>query len=265
MTENNILPITVVENGYNTSYITSLLVGLFYAPTNYYDLLLDSMPSDIKIVYLQELIKNNLVEPLRKNIVINNSIINEIKNILLLFDFINKEQFIKSQNILNLYNIINSNSICTEYITNNQIINIPFINLTISNNEKETNLSTLVKKWLYDNIIVPHLSQHIELKKIPSILPIYINKKNDEDIDIKYQIKPFYNIDKFSNVTMSIHSIICYSKLDNHYYTIFLDKKEWILFSDKLVPSFIKIDIKNNHKIRKEVVLVIYKYEDLYI
>ena len=71
----------VIEGGYNTSYINSLLTTLFYKKNEYLKELLNGEPTQTAGYYLQELIKSNYIEPLCKNYTIKNDVINEIRNI----------------------------------------------------------------------------------------------------------------------------------------------------------------------------------------
>lgn len=51
----------VVEGGYNTSYINSLLTSLFYRKNEHIKELLNSEPAQPSGYYLQELIKTNFI------------------------------------------------------------------------------------------------------------------------------------------------------------------------------------------------------------
>ena len=83
MEHNSIIP-CVVEDGYNTSYMVSLFTALFYNGNNNVNDILDSEPLSPSYIYLQELIKTNYVEPLRKHFSISSSSINEIRNYMLI-------------------------------------------------------------------------------------------------------------------------------------------------------------------------------------
>ena len=74
----------IVENGYNTSYINTLLFSLFYRPNKYLDELLNKNMNNPSAYYLQELIKENFVGPIRKHFSISNENINEIRNYLMI-------------------------------------------------------------------------------------------------------------------------------------------------------------------------------------
>jgi hypothetical protein len=66
-----------VEDGYNTSYIDSVLIALFYKPTHLHELL-TQLPEKTMFSYLQELIFSNFVEQVRKNYSVNSGMKYEI-------------------------------------------------------------------------------------------------------------------------------------------------------------------------------------------
>lgn len=70
----------IIEDGFNTSYISALLFVLFFEKSiieRY--LLLENFSDSNKILYLQKLIQLNYVEPIRNNVCIYSSAINEIR------------------------------------------------------------------------------------------------------------------------------------------------------------------------------------------
>ena len=52
----------VIEDGYNTSYIDSLFMGLFYTPSLIENIFLNTLPKKLDNVYLQEIIKDKYVD-----------------------------------------------------------------------------------------------------------------------------------------------------------------------------------------------------------
>ena len=93
--------IVIVENGVNTCYISSLLVGLFYSSSDIYYKMLERDPKNPNFYYLQELIKVNFIEPLRKNISISADVINEIRNYM----FINEWKTDEPDEIFELHDV----------------------------------------------------------------------------------------------------------------------------------------------------------------
>ena len=79
----NIIPFHI-EKGLNTSYLSSVLISLFYKyDTNINNILTDK-PEKPAGFYLQELIKTLFVEPIRKNFSIKSDTLNEIRNYLII-------------------------------------------------------------------------------------------------------------------------------------------------------------------------------------
>ena len=69
----------IVEDGYNTSYMDSVFVALFYK-TSYPQNILAEQVDDMNILYLQDLIYYYFVKNMRLNYTINSQIMNEIRN-----------------------------------------------------------------------------------------------------------------------------------------------------------------------------------------
>jgi uncharacterized UBP type Zn finger protein len=293
--------IVVVENGINTCYISSLLVALFYTPSNIYYKMLESDPLDQNLYYLQELIKINFIEPLRKNISVSADIINEIRNYM----FINgwktdlPDELLEQQDIselylyfLNNFDSENLTSIIKEPVTNDNHEKeenvtpyiIPFIDLSLPKENKdmvEINIQELISNWL-NNIteVKGEVNKNnkelstFKISNISYIFPVSINrfvggKKNNTPIDIKYQIKPFNGLKNFNNAKWSIHSIICHTGKDirnSHYYTVLLHNDKWMIFDDQSVPSLSFVDMKSDilkTKVKSESIFIIYKYDEL--
>jgi ubiquitin C-terminal hydrolase len=288
---NNII---IVENGLNTCYISSLLMALFYTPSNIYYKLLESDPINTNYTYLQELIKINFVEPIRKNYSITSDIINEIRNFL----FINGLQtddfneIIKQQNIgkLYLYFIEHLNCQQTDTTTNDIFYidtKLPFVTINLSTeNNLEVGINKLLFTWMTENNVDTSVNKDTfnifkdivtkRISNIPFIFPIYIDrykndKRNNTIIDIKYNIQPLKGMGDFDKAQWSIHAIICQTGKNikniknGHYYTVLFHNEKWYIFDDQSVPSLVKIDIKSDifkNKIGSEVVFIIYKYYD---
>jgi len=272
----------VIQESNNTSYIDSLLIGLFYKSTNLRDYLSEE-PKQIKFYYLQDLIMTNFITNIMKGYSIDTTIINEIRNYSIicgwkngygitdLFDIVDYLTFILSGlsiNTINLeiinINTINSKDDIIEY--NEKYIIIKLDNDdNYSNNysNKEYDLRILLEKWKSSliNSTNPNIIKSYRFKEIPKLIPIFIERNNNNyKIDIKKRIS-FNDMDYWT-----IHSIICYSNYQNgHYYTLFKGNcNEWFIFDNLKIPSISEIDIKNelvSSKIKQECVLIFYHYE----
>jgi len=275
----------VVENGFNTCYMDSLFVALFYKPSQIEDML-NNDPKNVATIYLQDLIKSRFVEPLRKHYIIEKDIINEIRNYAHICGWCETEEFIdEQQDISEFYNWLLS-EFSAKYIqfekitmntdmSNNIVIKeqLPFIPLHPPNNIDIISIRELFINWISD-LITPsdNIIKCYKLAYVPNYLTFLINRFTSSGeriytkIDLMDQIK-FFNIsDKTQeNIRWKISSIICHSG-DNpksgHYFSYVLtDDGRWLLFDDMMIPSFKQIDINNNEikdKIMLECIFVVY-------
>ena len=245
--------IIIVENGINTCYISSLLMALFYSPSNIYYKMLESDPNNPNFYYLQELIKINFIEPIRKGYNVTADTINEIRNYMFIngWKLDNPDELFEQQDVNELYlylsNNLYENQIDLVKQTTNEMSDnfvqakneekVPFINLSLTKDfkeQKQLSIEDLLYDWMNDNIIetkqeinkngtslietVKSLAS-FKISNIPYIFPIAINrfnggKKNNTAVDVKYQIKPLKGLGTFDNARWSIHSIICHTGKD---------------------------------------------------
>lgn len=273
---------SIVANGFNTSYIDSLLMAMFYK-SSHLKSLLTQYPEKSKFIYLQELISSNFLQNIKNGYSVDISIINEIRNYSIICGW--KE----NENITTLYPV-------TEYLTflMNGIgfgqIDFEFVEFDNMENEKvktlsmnyidvpilsNTNVKSLLDIWYNTNIknyqSIPHKILCNKFKEIPIIIPIYFNRKKGTiyQVDIKKRIKFKKNNDSTqSKSSWIIHSLICCSNSTGNYYTILNnDKDDWFIFSNEKMPSLIKIDLFdeiNANIIKQECVLAIYRLDNLH-
>ena len=270
----------IVENGYNTSYISSFLFSLFYRPNKYLDELLTKNIDNPSAYYLQELIKENFVEPIRKHFSISNDSINEIRNYLMINNWATTDSKLnQQQDIAKFYKFIID--YLKGYYIEFEIYNIQDGHIkNIDNNFKvpfivikpleTTSIKKLFIKWLNDYIIKETNSYYYKLNNIPSYICFYINRfGNSNQIDIMKKIKFFNNNDSTQKyITWKIQGIICVSgdKLENcHYYSVVHSYNNWVLFDDTKIPSLQYIDMGDEdiiEKIKKECTLIVYSLKD---
>ena len=243
--------ILFVEEGHNTSYINSLLIGLFYNSSIISTKLLDADPINSHFIYLQEIIKNNFVEPIRKNISITANVTNEIRNFCCFSGF--------SKNITEKHNVIDYLDFIVENVSPISLIG-PHIHINLEKSEDNADIKTLLKKRMSESFTKEKHNMHNIY-----MVPIYIDRffygtKTNVKIDIKRKIM----LDE-SNYRWNIHCIICHNGknlIDGYYYAIIFVNNKWIIFDDTRVPSFENIDMTNTctvEKIMSECILVIYK------
>jgi hypothetical protein len=277
--DDNIIP-CVVEGGYNTSYINALFTCLFYRDNEHLKQLLNSEPILPAAYYLQEIIKTNYVEPLRRHFTIKFEVFNEIRNYLLVNGFLNNLNIIDSikNNSLDLLfdfilDFLNGDKLEFDImkIRDGQIIEKDKhfkTNLIKMNINESTELNTTIKKefikWI-NNVILnndDHLYSY-EIKSMPTYICFYFNKTNSEkNIDIMKKIKFFKNCNPTQNcIKYKIHGVVC--KSDNKFYSVIYNNNinKWIMFMENKVPSLEYILMNDDdmiEKIKKEVVFVIY-------
>jgi len=273
-----------VENGYNTCYIDSLLICLFYRNNVSINSILENEPKIPEAYYLQELIKVKFVDQIKKNYSIFSETINEIRNYSVICGWLKDGNIDSQQNCILYYdflvNLLRINTIDFEVFDfeNNMIsvdtykLSFPYIKLELN---KDNNVKNLFINWINSNIILRNSStQCYKLMNIPQFIVFSVDRfssknKNNSKLDIMKKIKFFgINDSSQSYLKWKIHGIICYDG-DNyengHYYALFVSgKKDWLFFDDLEIPSFKKIDLNNDKikdKILSESVILIYSIE----
>lgn len=253
----------IVEDGYNTSYISTLLIGLFYQNSNIYDILLEMNPDNIYFIYLQEIIKQNFIEQIKKNIYIQSNILNEIRNFIFLNNFHNYSDILEEHNICDLWQYLQINLYNKPLIINN--MNVYYININLKSNKTIYTVKDIINEWLVDNTI--YLKNDFQGSSVPQIVPIYLNKENHIKIDINEKIK-LSNTIKFKWI---IHSVICKNPITQKYYVLIrkdltTNKKgniQWLLFDNNSIPSFKEVIFTNKDivdKIMQDAFFLIYRY-----
>lgn len=265
----------VIPDGFNTSYIDSVLISLFYKLSSISDLL-NEYTNDGKYIYLQELIKNNFISVIKKNFSVEKSAINEIRNYSMICGW--KE----NMNITEQYNAIeymafilenfNSGGIQIdisrgdklEYIKVNYLEIVPYCT---------TDINSEISNWISGKIDVDSKKLHYyKFRELPILVPIYINRNTEKNtnfnlVDINKRIRFEKKLDQSQKKSSWIlHSIICYSNSNiGHYYTILNIQNQWYIVSNIKIPSITKIkisDVAISEKIKRECVIVLYRLEN---
>lgn len=230
----------------NISCMRIFFLSLFYIHSKmYHSLLNDDCNKDkIMFIYLQEMIKYNYIDNVRKNKEVCD--LSEIEIFCSNNNWIYDNNLNLSSNIKNFYkyflsNIQNKNINLSNYFKSNynQIDNV-FIELKIFTNNKSSKhyiLKDLINSWISENSI-SEISHIYKLESIhPIILPIHINRNKNTNytIDINKKIKLF-------NIKWIIHSIICNHK--NNINCYMYDNNKWFLSNDS--DKIEEINIKND-------------------
>lgn len=239
----------VICDGYNTSYISSLLMALFYFPSEL-DNILENECTDKNKMHLQDIIKIYFVNNVRQHISITEEILNEIRNY---------SYYCGWSGIMNLLNLSDINDYYTFIMQSFEIKTMEFKNtvdlhytIKLKLKNKSHDIHELLYSWLEKN----------PMKNAPQIITIYLDRSKQKKsmVDIKKYIQPHkYNVDQhFANITWEIKSIVCY---ENIYYSLIHNLNKWFLSNEKQIPGIREIDIKNKNIIddtKKNCVLFIY-------
>jgi len=259
---NNIIPFTI-ENGYNTSYIDTLLVSLFFK-NSYIQNILSNMPKEIKFIYLQELIYLKFVSNIKLQYSINSSIINEIRNYMFLCGWKTNENILELYDVVDFYNFLINNFNCNKIIFEKNIDNNIELNYIELNIVKDSNIKNLLDQWIDDNL------ENYSIKEKPDYISIYLNRNSNSNSNLNYIIDIKEGIcftknntdNEYKNIWWKINSIICYSKSEKKYYAILSDdNNNWYSFDSSRIPSLCKINIKESYlaiKIKQECVFLTY-------
>lgn len=276
--------IFVVENGFNTCYISSLLMALFYK-ASYLDSMLLSETVDPIHIYLQEIIKTKFVDRVRSGVSVMSEIMNEIRTFANVCGWLNHEELMEQQDvneffafladITKLPQIEIQRQTLTEGIQKNDDIGkeefLSFINLPVPGTVDEISVKELLNEWMNNNTvdiqreIITETGQKIisnvkglniyKIMNVPLAIGISLNRFNNEfnkrietKIDIQKRIKLHHILDE-NGLKWRIHSIICHtgetSKSGHYYSVIFGSDNKWFLFNDLYVPSLQEINIKD--------------------
>jgi hypothetical protein len=272
----------ILENGYNTDYIYSLIIALFYTPSDSTNKLINSDTNNGNTYYVQEYIKSKFIYPIHRNMSIESSIVNKFRNFIYNCGW-NKDNdkiIIDKGEIDKFYTFIVSNLM--EYMI--QIVNVDLDNNTLTNNKydmirieeshlnntdniKIMSLTTIVSNWIKDKITDKNYSYKFE--NIPFIIPIYLDIRDSETglnkkyINIMEGISFEDNGDRIQKMFVwEIHSMICQTE-SGDYYAVTIDNNESFMgFSDKKIPSNWKIDMSDlvsAKKIMSEVRFIFYR------
>jgi hypothetical protein len=256
----------IIEDGYNTSYIDSLFVSMFYKPSYIQNILLDDV-INLKFLHLQNMIDTYFVEKMRMGYVINSLTMNEIRNQLIFCGWKNESNIIEVFNVQELYDFIMNGFNKKQLMfktTNENNIAINYISLNVS---KNNDIKDLLNIWIDNNL------SSYELKENPTFIPLYLNRINGEkynesliDIQEGIQLKKNNTNKEQHELMWKIHAITCFSKNERKYYSIIIHNKSWYLFKNSKLPSLMKINIDDEdfvYKIQKECVLLFYTLDTL--
>ena len=257
------------DDGYNTSYIDSLLIGLFY-DINQCANLLTNNPKTNSFYYVQEMIKHDIMDAVHSNYSISYSKINEFRNFIIACGWKHNENIVNLHNVVDLYGFLIENIGCGELyydifdVMLGSVLTHKVNHIECSITEdKSTSVNSLLQVWKDKNINI----NKIKFINFPEIIPIYINRSGflNVHVDITKGIK-ICNV-SYNNMVWYASTIICFSNAEKQYYSVLRLDKEWYFFSNKNIPAMIKINIRDNitaKKIQTECVLIFYVFNKIF-
>ncbi len=241
----------IIENGHNTSYITSVLVSLFYNYTYLEESLLNRYTNNPKFIYLQELIKTDMVDKFRSNKSVFAKEINKIRYVSHLLGWKNKSDLFEEHSAKDYLCFILHNLDGVSYSKN---IELAYYDVNaVDNSSVKKELELKIEKIFKGNI---------KLTKIFPLLVVHVNRDIDNGkLEIEKKIKINYMLGEDTiDIKWIFHSAICSN--GKFYYSILNNNKRWYIFSNNYLPSFIQIDMscpKVIDRIKSEVVVVMYR------
>ncbi len=279
----------ILEDGYNTDYIYSLIIALFYTPCDGLNKIINIDASNSNTYYLQEFIKSKFIYPMHRNMSIESCQVNKLrvfmyncgwhknddKDILDKGDLDKFYNFIMNNMMEYNLQIVKIDPLCNS----SKIDKLDMIRITDKHiddkhcvdfmGEKMINLSFMIRQWVKESLVEEVYSYKFET--IPFIIPVLINIRDVDTglnkicINIMQGLNFEDNGDKIQRMFIwEIHSMICQTNIGD-YYTIIIDHNDdFVAFSDKQIPSNWKIDNSNHFnikKIMKEVRFIFYKLQ----
>ncbi len=242
--------IYIIEDGYNTNYISCLILSLFLEKNSIYYYMLDNINLQSESIYIQEIIKT-IINDFKNYKIINSISLNYLRNILFFNNFMDIKYIFENNCIIKLYEffleIFNVQKI--ELLSNMSKLQTYNYLIFDTNNE----LNTSIKKLINSNL------KNIILNNIPNFIAIKLIRNNLlTNIDIQKKIT-FQTIFNESNLIWEIKSIICFDIENSNYFSFFKFKDAWLMINEKLFPPIQKINIKiHENDIKLKSLFLIY-------
>jgi hypothetical protein len=278
----------ILEDGYNSDYIYSMVTALFYVPTDGTNRMINNDSHDVNAYYIQEFIKSKFIYPIHRSMSIESNVVNKFRLFLYNCGWLkNDDRHILEKGELDKFYLFlmgmmgqNINFTVVD-ATNNTTKDIPCgtINITDKHMIQETlegrseprvvNLSSAVERWIKEEILKQNISYKFE--NVPYIIPIIINIKDPDTCLNKRYINVMEGLnfpdsgDKIQRMLIwEFHSMICQNEKGDYYSLVINHNDDMMGFSDKQIPSNWKVDITNVSvvkKIMREIKLVFYKLQ----
>lgn len=285
-----------VDNAGNTCYIDSLLMALFYHNSHIERLLNKDIKNTLGL-YIQEYIKENFVNMVRKNKSVVASDIEMFRILVFqagwrknspLSDEETNQQDVNEFYIF-LMDLLENDKIeiirrtITEGMVSDSDTGIkellPFIPLSLPDDDTKITVKEMIHNWMYNNII--DVSRKVEPDKekmikglatfnlinIPQIIALSINRFNNLGIRIDTTVIIQKKI-CINTTDWVFHAAICHkgnSLTSGHYYTLIsINNTKWYMFNDMNIPCMKEVamdDPEVTNMIKKECVFLIYRLQ----
>jgi hypothetical protein len=226
---------------YNTkdNYQLSLIIAMFY---NKQCMITDN---NLLCLYLNEYIKDKIINKIKNNIPLYNKIHTDLNKILY-----NSGYY--EDNILDLHNFFfdKFNITHIDLLIDDVVKSVKYISVNIPEHTYVINLSSLI----YDKIGI--------LTNTPDIITIYLGVHPNVSINIQKRMAFTGQKRYLVNYIWYFYSVICYSQITLKYYVIFIYHNEYYIFDADNIPCIYKADMTDVHlveRIKRESVLIYYR------
>jgi hypothetical protein len=253
----------VIEDGFHTSYISSLLIALFYKKSMIErSFILENNDLLKKGLYLQQIIFKNFIEPIRNNVCISSKMLNEIRLCSIAFGWKLDKSFDK---MFDNFDILEYMNFLIELC---QIHPIHYIN-----NGCDMNCSISVNddiNYFPQSVIELQQNQTIQLSynlwavryrivNVPNFVVFKINNLSSE-FSINKKIKLFDDTHQFHNVLWVFHSLIY--EIDKYdYHVIVNNDKNMVMYQNNSYPNIHEFNEKCIQNLKNKSIIIFYAKE----
>lgn len=240
----------IIENGHNTSYISTLFIALFYNESIIERCILLENNSPLNNgAYLQKLILHNFVKPIHNDACITSQLLNEIRLCAFALGWKNSNDIFE---------------MCCEFPPFDFF---HFLLQLINYYPMEIAMGTKVKHSSQIHITTPEKTLRLSynkwaIKNTIKNVPFFVIFKIDNIMgifDINKKIKLLTHSEKYNNVQWVFHSMVCES--NNIHNVIINNHSELLLYNQQEYPNIRHIDMQQIYNITHGTIYIIYTKE----
>lgn len=250
----------IVENGFHSSYISSLFIALFYKKSMIErSFILENNDPLKKGLYLQQIIFKNFIKPIRNNICVSSKMLNEIRVCSVIFGWNIDKSFDK---IFEDYNILEYMNFLIElcqihpmnYVVNddtNHTMGTPFSSGSIIELRQNQTVQLSYDLWSINYTII----------NVPNFVVFKINNLTEE-FSINKKIKLFDNMHQYHNIVWIFHSLIYENDTGNCNYNVIVnDDKKMIMYQNDSYPNIQVFNEKIIQSLKNKSIIIFYAKE----